>query len=190
LFYYSRKGVEGMPAYGLSGLGWCLGDQVISAVPGAAQMELWDCAIPAPEPLDIWAIEDNAPDIVLLHLAMRQLSCAYNLIHIADGEAALSNIAKVESGAILKPPDLIFLDLNLPKIDGLSVLRVVRQSPPFREVPIAILTSSTVQADRKTTAELGADLYVQKVADLDRFLNSVSAAVLDLRPRAHKASSS
>ena len=157
---------------------------MISEVQGAAQPEASQLAVANPAPLNIWIVEDNISDVVLVNLALRKLDLAYDLRHFSDGEAALRGIEDVESVSSSNLPDMILLDLNLPKVDGLSVLRAIRGSQRFAGVPVAILTSSANREDRKAIADLGATRYVQKIANLDEFLSSISTAVLDLRPRA------
>ena len=85
-----------------------------------------------------------------------------------DGEEALALIASWDSG---KPiPAVILLDLKLPKVDGLEVLRQIKAHPLYRVIPIVVLTSSAEERDIKAAYELGASSYIVKPVDFDKFL--------------------
>jgi len=94
-----------------------------------------------------------------------------NLLVARDGEQALDFIRGRGEFANAKRPDLIVLDLNLPRMDGSEVLRFVRASEELQNVPVVILTSSDSQRDRDSARTLGADWYLTKPSDLDAFLS-------------------
>lgn len=121
--------------------------------------------------MTIFLAEDNPADVYLLREALAAASGSeVTLIVAHDGEEALDFVQ--QRGAFLEPvePDLIILDLNLPKNDGSEVLRSVRTSERLRKVPVVILTSSDSPRDRANAEKLGADAYITKPSDLDAFL--------------------
>jgi DNA-binding response OmpR family regulator len=92
------------------------------------------------------------------------------VVHIApDGERALDFFATAEKEANAPSPDLLLLDLNLPKVDGLEVLRKIRASQKFRTIPVLVITSSDSPADRRGASELGA-AYFRKPVTYDEFV--------------------
>ncbi len=130
-------------------------------------------------------IEDHIPDVYLVKEALRSSGVIFELVHVDDGNAAR---LYVSSGGV---PDLIFLDLNLPKADGLELLRMIRTRPHLAGVPVAILTSSSSPEDRERAYRLGANLFITKPAGLSEFLAEVgSAAKRLLTPEAGGGSAS
>ncbi|HYZ86955.1 MAG TPA: response regulator [Bryobacteraceae bacterium] len=128
-------------------------------------------------------VEDNPGDVYLIQEALREKGIAYNLELFQDAEAILS---KMKVAADEPRPDLILLDLNLPKIEGLDVLRSLRATPGLDRVPIGILTSSQSPYDQAKAQAAGADRYIQKPTSLDEFLTGVGGAIVELlqTPRA------
>jgi CheY-like chemotaxis protein len=124
--------------------------------------------------------EDNPGDVLLFREALRVSKLAHELVVADDGEKALKLLEK--AGSQFPRPDLIVLDVNLPRHSGQEVLRWVRASPPLAGVPVIILTSSASPDDKKTATQLGADLYVQKSSDLDE-LFQIGHTVQDLLKR-------
>jgi len=117
-------------------------------------------------PLRILLIEDNPADVVLTRMTLAESGRVHELLVIVDGEAALAYL-RVASPL----PDLILLDLNLPKVDGFSVLEQLRELPGVRKVPVAILTSSQICEDRDRAFRLGARIYLEKPASLSGYKN-------------------
>lgn len=114
-------------------------------------------------------VEDNPADVGLVRYALAEHGIRYELVVIRDGEQALQFIEKVDAGS--QPcPELIILDLNLPKTNGREVLQRMRESPVFEEVPVVILSSSDATKDKQETAALGASRYIRKPSNLDDFL--------------------
>jgi two-component system response regulator len=123
----------------------------------------------AAEPKTILLIEDNADDEQLTLRAMRQ-SEVPNIIRVArDGVEAIDYLF----GDNAKLPDLILMDLKLPKISGLEVLERVRKEPSARRLPIVVLTSSDEERDILECYRLGANSYVRKPVDFDEFIEVV-----------------
>ena len=103
-----------------------------------------------------------------LHLEHHDVSLA------EDGEQALRELGKVEM------PDVVILDLNVPKIDGLGMLRAIRKDPTLAGVPIAILTSSRAPQDRMDAISSGADRFITKPVDLQSFVRIVGGGIREL----------
>lgn len=128
----------------------------------------------AEPPVRILLIEDNAPDIRLTTEALRQGAAVVDLTVARDGVEALDLLRHNDSPPALLP-DLILLDLNLPRKDGREVLRAVKSDPALVHVPIIILTTSSAERDVLESYRLGANAYVVKPVDLDRFFAVVEA---------------
>ncbi len=116
----------------------------------------------------ILLIEDNPLDVDLTRRAFAKRKLANPLEVARDGEEALAYLARWEAGAPL--PVVILLDLKLPKVDGLEVLRRLKAHPDFHAVPVVILTTSQEDGDVKEAYELGANSYIVKPVDFDKFL--------------------
>jgi CheY-like chemotaxis protein len=120
----------------------------------------------------ILLVEDNPMDIDLTRRAFVRRKVA-NPIEVArDGEEALAYLPRWEAGAPL--PIIILLDLKLPKVDGLEVLRQLKSHPQFRTIPVIVLTSSSEDRDIQTAYKLGANSYITKPVDFDKFLGVAS----------------
>lgn len=125
----------------------------------------------AAEPKTILLVEDNADDEQLTLRAMRQ-SEVPNMIRVArDGAEALDHLFGAAAGARL--PDLVLLDLKLPKVSGLEVLERIRSEEATRGLPIVILTSSDEERDIVESYNLGANSYIRKPVDFDEFIDAV-----------------
>ncbi len=118
-------------------------------------------------PVRILLAEDNPGDVLLFREALRVCNLTYELVVTEDGEKALRLLENIGTPGNPAPPDLIVLDVNLPRHSGQEVLRWVRGNAALAAVPVIILTSSASPDDKTTAMELGADLYVQKSSDLD-----------------------
>jgi two-component system, chemotaxis family, response regulator Rcp1 len=120
----------------------------------------------------ILVAEDNPADVYLLREALNRESIGRNveLIVVSDGEQALEYIQRLGSFRDAVIPDLVVLDLNLPKSDGSDVLRCIRQTPAYAGIPVVVLTSSDSPRDRKAAESLGANAFITKPSDLDAFL--------------------
>lgn len=120
-------------------------------------------------PFQILLAEDNPPDTFLVHEALRQQRLEYEMHVVGDGEKALRFLDRVESGE-LPCPDVVLLDLNLPRKTGADVLARLRGSGICREARVVILSSSEIPGDREAMAELGANDYFHKPTNLDDFM--------------------
>lgn len=126
--------------------------------------------------LEILLVEDNPQDLELAQRALRKSNLA-NLIHIArDGEEALDFLfceGPYKHRKIEEKPKVVLLDLKLPKIDGLEVLRRIKADPRTRSIPVVILTSSKEQRDVVESYDLGVNSYIVKPVDFERFAAAV-----------------
>jgi len=120
----------------------------------------------------ILLVEDNPMDIDLTKRAFARRKLA-NPIEVAqDGAEALAYLGRWEAGEPL--PLIILLDLKLPRVDGLEVLRQIKSHPQFSTIPVIVLTSSGDEGDIKAAYQLGANSYITKPVDFDNFLKVAS----------------
>src|ERR1700722_19205623 len=125
----------------------------------------------ASEPKTILLVEDNSDDEQLTLRAMRQ-SEVPNIIRVArDGAEAIELLFGPTS--CRRQPDLVLLDLKLPKISGLEVLQRIRSDPSTRTLPVVVLTSSDEERDIVESYSLGANSYIRKPVDFDEFIDAV-----------------
>lgn len=118
----------------------------------------------------ILLVEDDPGDVFLFREALRNTSLEYEL-HVADnGEKALDFMHRRPPFAGARRPDLVVLDLNLPRINGIEVLREIRALPEFGELPVIVLTTSKSDTDARLCRELGANAFLSKPPAFDEFL--------------------
>ncbi len=126
--------------------------------------------------VEVLLVEDNPADAELALRALKKNNFANNVIVVSDGEEALDFIfargafsdRKVENG-----PKLVILDLKLPKVDGLEVLKAMKSDPRTRIIPVVVLTSSKEESDIVESYKLGVNSYIVKPVDFDKFVESV-----------------
>ena len=131
--------------------------------------------MPNTEPIEILLVEDNPGDARLAQEALKESKVHNNLHHVVDGVEAMAFLRRQEEYAGVPPPDLILLDLNLPRKDGREVLAEVKEDPDLRLIPIVVLTTSEAERDLIRSYDLHANAYVVKPIDLDRFIEIVQA---------------
>jgi len=125
------------------------------------------------EPLCILLVEDNAGDVRLTREALRDAKVHLDLHVAGDGIQAMEFLHRRGAYAQSPRPDLILLDLNLPKKDGREVLEEIKTSPSFKTIPVVILTTSSSATDIDRSYQLHANCYVSKPVDLEGFLEVV-----------------
>jgi DNA-binding response OmpR family regulator len=136
-------------------------------------------------PAQVFIVEDNDPDVFLVREALRSEGVQAQIQRCHDGEEGIRALSQIVEGGL---PDVILIDLNLPKVSGLEVLKHVRSLKQLDRVPVLILTSSQSQTDRALSMQLGADAYIAKPPTLPEFLSSVGAGVRNLLERSQKQS--
>lgn len=125
--------------------------------------------------VEILLVEDNPGDIVLTQEAFKSAKVANTLNVVRDGEEALMYLRRQGQFASVAIPDIILLDLNLPRIDGREVLEEIKKDPELKQIPIVILTSSEADSDVLQTYNLHVNCYVVKPVDFDKFMKVIQA---------------
>ncbi len=131
--------------------------------------------------VDILIVEDNPHDVELTMRALQQKKLANSIIVARDGAEALEFIfgtGKFSARDLSRPPKVILLDLKLPKVDGLEVLRTVKGDERTKTIPVVILTSSQEERDIVESYRLGVNSYIVKPVDFDKFVTAVAEAGL------------
>lgn len=121
-------------------------------------------------PVEILQVEDNAGDVRLAREALYESRIPNRVSVAPDGVEALSFLRREGRYATAPRPDLILLDLNLPKKDGREVLEAIKSDPNLRRIPVVVLTSSLAERDILGCYDRLANCYIAKPADLDEFL--------------------
>jgi CheY-like chemotaxis protein len=126
--------------------------------------------------VDILLVEDNPEDLELAMHALRQGKLANSIYVARDGEEALDFLfcrGACSDRTFKHPPKLVLLDLKLPKVDGMQVLKEVKGDPRTHSIPIVIMTSSKEERDLIESYNSGVNSYIQKPVDFDQFRNTV-----------------
>ena len=127
--------------------------------------------------IDILLVEDNIDDAELTIRGLKKYSMANNLFHVLDGEEALDFIFATGKYAgqrdILQRPRLILLDIQMPKLNGIEVLKKIREDERTRLTPVVILTSSREDPDIKKCYELGVNSYIVKPVKFENFAEAI-----------------
>jgi len=139
--------------------------------------------------IEILMVEDNPGDVRLTREALKG-GKVWNQLHVVeDGVAALDFLHRRAPHADAPRPDLILLDLNLPRVDGREVLQEIKSDPELRRIPVVVLTTSQADEDIVRSYNLHANAYVTKPVDFDRFIAAVRqideffVSVVKLPPR-------
>ena len=131
--------------------------------------------IPNTEPIQILLVEDNQGDARLAVEALKESKVVNTLYHVEDGVQAMRFLRRQGEYVGMPQPDLILLDLNLPRRDGREVLEEIKGDPELRIIPVVVLTTSAAERDLVKTYHLHANAYIVKPIDLDRFIEIVHA---------------
>ncbi len=126
-------------------------------------------------PIDVLLIEDSPGDVRLTREAFKDAKMHINLHVTADGAEAMAFLQREGKYADVPRPDLILLDLNLPKKDGREVLKEIKESEALMSIPVVILTTSASEADVHRSYRLHANSYITKPVDLEGFLRVVKS---------------
>ncbi len=125
--------------------------------------------------IEVLLVEDNPGDVRLTREALKEGKVFNNLSVAKDGEEALAFLRREGGFAAAPRPDVILLDLNLPRKDGREVLEAIKADPALRTIPVVILTSSEAERDIVRAYELNANCYITKPVDLDQFITVVKS---------------
>jgi CheY-like chemotaxis protein len=129
-----------------------------------------------PEAVEILLVEDNPNDAELTLRALKKHNLANRVVHVSDGEQALDFMfargafaaRKVEEG-----PKVVILDLKLPKVDGLEVLKALKSDPATKAIPVVVLTSSREEKDIIESYQLGVNSYIVKPVEFEKFIVAI-----------------
>src|SRR5580658_220559 len=131
--------------------------------------------------LDILLVEDSQDDVDLAMHALRREKLANNIMVVGDGEQALDFVfcrGAYTERSFDHPPKLMLLDLKLPKVNGMEVLKQVKSDSRTKSIPVVIMTSSKEERDLVAGYNLGANSYIQKPVDFDQFRETVKSVGL------------
>ena len=128
-----------------------------------------------PESIDILLVEDNPADVLLTQEALADSKLSLKLATVKDGEEALAYLQRQGEYADAPVPDLILLDLNLPRKDGRELLEDIKRDPALKVIPVVILTTSEAEEDVLRSYELHANCYITKPVRFDQFIKVVGS---------------
>lgn len=126
--------------------------------------------------VDILLVEDNINDAELAIRQLKKHNMTNNLVHVTDGEEALEFIfgtGKYAGRSLDKPPKLVLLDIQMPKVNGMEVLEKIKSDPRTKMIPVVMLTSSKEDPDIKKSYALGANSYIVKPVNFEGFAEAI-----------------
>jgi len=131
----------------------------------------------SPYSVDVLLVEDNISDAELTIRELKKHNMANNLFHVKDGEEAIDFIFAsgkfADSRDILFPPKVVVLDIQMPKVNGLEVLKKMKTDPRTKSIPVVILTSSKENPDIQNCYDLGANSYIVKPVNFEGFAEAI-----------------
>ena len=125
------------------------------------------------KPVEILLVEDNEGDILLIREAFEEAKLATILSVVKDGEKAIHYLEKKENYKDVKTPDLIILDINLPRVNGHEVLEFIKTNDDLKTIPVIMLTTSSSEKDIIKSYEKHANCFITKPVEVDDFLEAV-----------------
>lgn len=120
--------------------------------------------------IEVLLVEDDPGDVLITREALAEAKVLHNLHVVDNGEAAIEFLRQSGPYGDVPRPDLIFLDLNLPRLDGREVLAIIKGDEGLRQIPVVVLTTSSVDEDVARSYDLHANAFVTKPVDLDAFM--------------------
>lgn len=120
--------------------------------------------------IQILMVEDDPGDVFLIREALKSSALSYTLHHADNGEKALDFLYRRGPFESAERPDLILLDLNLPRVNGIEVLRDIKTVPELSVIPVIVLTTSKSEGDASLCRELGANSFISKAPSFEEFL--------------------
>jgi two-component system, chemotaxis family, response regulator Rcp1 len=127
------------------------------------------------QPLEVLLVEDSTGDVRLTQEALKDAKVHINLRVVRDGIEAMAFLMREGEYVTVPRPDLILLDLNLPRKDGREVLKEIKENPELKSIPVVVLTTSASEADILRSYLLHANCYITKPVNLDGFLTVVKS---------------
>lgn len=127
------------------------------------------------KPLEILLVEDNLADVRLLAEVLKEGKDYHRMNVVTNGVEAMSYLNRKGKFSDAPRPDIILLDLNLPKKDGREVLKEIKSDKKFKRIPVVVLTTSDSEEDISKSYEYHANCYITKPVDLDQFIQVVNA---------------
>ena len=126
-----------------------------------------------PVPINIFLAEDNPADVLLTVEALRESNVSHDLNVVNNGADALDYVKRQGKYADSLRPDIILLDINIPKKDGFEVLKEIKEDPNLKRIPVIILTTSSSKQDISRAYDLHANCYIVKPIELDDFFTII-----------------
>lgn len=127
------------------------------------------------KPIEILLVEDNPGDIRLTQEVLKEGKIRNHLNVVEDGEKAIAFLQRLEPYSQAPHPDLILLDLNLPRRNGLEVLKIIKTNQSLKHIPVIVFTTSQAEEDIIGAYNLYANCYITKPIDLSQFIRSVKS---------------
>jgi len=127
------------------------------------------------KPIEILLVEDNPGDVRLLQEAFRDSKVSNDMAVAGDGLEAIAYLRQEGEHAAAPRPDLILLDLNLPRMNGFEVLDAIKDDPELKRIPVVVLTTSQAEKDIIQSYNLHANAYVNKPVDLEQFITVIKS---------------
>lgn len=124
--------------------------------------------------VEILLLEDEPADAYLVKMALKENKILANLHHVVDGQEGLNFLCKLGQYADSPRPDLIFLDLNMPRMNGYEFLAEIKANRLLSDIPVVVLTTSDVERDVVRSYELGAASFITKPVDMTQFISAIN----------------
>ncbi|CAG1020513.1 Response regulator rcp1 [Patescibacteria group bacterium] len=123
--------------------------------------------------VEILLLEDEAADAYLIKMAFKEHNVSARLHHVLDGREGLNFLKQLDDYKNAPCPDLIFLDLNMPRMNGYEFLTAIKNDERFKNIPVIVLTTSDVETDVQYSYQLGAASYITKPTGIDQFMTVI-----------------
>ena len=119
------------------------------------------------------SVDDSEPDFRLVEMALKESGTSVRLYRVTDGEEAIAFLGRLGEFEHAPRPDLILLDISMPKRNGFEVLQYLKSKDSLRSIPVVIFTSSSNPLEKRRALAMGADQFISKPSDLDQFIEDV-----------------
>jgi two-component system, chemotaxis family, response regulator Rcp1 len=126
-------------------------------------------------PISVLMVEDDPDDVYLTQAALRSSRLRMNMHVVNDGVEAMKYLRRDNANTETRRPNLVLLDLNLPRMDGREVLAAIKEDPTLTDIPVVILTTSKAEEDVASSYRQHANCYISKPVDIDQFRSVVAS---------------